>query len=97
MEGESPPPGEQQVALGIVARLEERFSKMSDELERLNGERGALEAANQRMDVEIERGSVVVEQLRGHAEALEADNEKRRAENAALRERIRRMHEMLDK
>ncbi len=77
----------------LLERLERRFTDMQSQLEHINVERVELEQVNRRMDVEIEVGTAVVDELRERAAQMEDENEKRKAENKALRERIRAMHE----
>ena len=89
--GGAPPPAV--AAAALLERLERRCNDMQDQLELINEERSELAQANRRMDVEIEVGTAVAGELREKATELEGENERRRAENQALRERIRAMHE----
>jgi hypothetical protein len=54
-----------------------------------------LREINAVMDEQIEKGEQVVGELRKHADNLEGANDKRRKDNAALKERIRKMQEQL--
>ncbi len=91
--GGGAPPSAAAAAAALLERLERRCNDMQDQLERINEERGELVQANRRMDVEIEVGTAVAGELREKATELEGENERRRAENQALRERVRAMHE----
>ena len=91
--GDGPSPAAAAAAAALLERLERRCSDMQDQLTRINEERSELAQVNRRMDVEIEVGTVVAGELREKAAELESENDRRRAENQAMRERIRAMQE----
>merc|ERR1711991_426223 len=68
---------------------------LEEQKEALDRDRDELRSANAQMDVEIAKGQEAVTRLQTQADAMEDENARKRRENEAMREKIRRMKERL--